>query len=90
MNSLPRLFARIQILSICQARVEREIKQMEGVMEIDTFAAASASQQSTPGTATSQSPATATGDPEWLLPVVVSVSPPTDADCRELLSRVSS
>lgn len=64
---------------------------MEGVMEIDTFAAASASQQSTPGTAASQqSPATAaTGDPEWLLPVVTSVSPPTDADCRELLSRVS-
>lgn len=61
-------------------------------MEIDTFAAASASQQSapeTPGTAMSQSPATATGDPEWLLPVVVSVNPPTDADCRELLSRVS-
>eukprot|EP00903_Cladosiphon_okamuranus_P011728 g11028.t1 len=72
-----------------QARVENEIKQMEGVMEIDTFAAASASQQSTPGTATSQSPATATSDPEWLLPVVTSVSPPTDADCRELLSRVS-
>eukprot|EP00752_Nemacystus_decipiens_P009171 g8192.t1 len=72
-----------------QARVEREIKQMEGVMEIDTFAAATASQQSTPGTATSQSPVATTGEPEWLLPVVTSVSPPTDADCRELLSRVS-
>lgn len=67
---------------------------MEGVMEIDTFAAATASQQSltgpeTPGTAMSQSPATATGDPEWLLPVVISVNPPTDGDCRELLSRLS-
>lgn len=66
---------------------------MEGVMEIDTtFAAASASQQSTPGTATSQSPATTTatgGDPEWLLPVVTSVGPPTEADFRLLLSRVS-
>lgn len=65
---------------------------MEGVMEIDTtFAAASASQQSTPGTATSQSPATttATGDPEWLLPVVTSAGPPTEADFRLLLSRVS-
>ncbi len=78
-----------------QAGVEKEIQQMEGVMEIDASAAARPSQQSpsapgTPGAAGSQGSATTTGDPEWLLPVLLSVTPPTDGDCRELLARVAS
>lgn len=65
---------------------------MEGVMEIDVTPAATASQSpsapETPCTAMSQG--SASGDSEWLLPVVVSVSPPTAADCRELLGRVTA
>ncbi|CAM9154732.1 unnamed protein product [Scytosiphon promiscuus] len=82
------------LASDIQRRVEKEIREMEGVMEIDISAAASsASQQSpaaagTPSTAMSQS--STTGDSEWLLPVVMSVKPPTDSDCRELLARVKS
>lgn len=68
---------------------------MEGVMEIDTSAATRPSQQSptapgTPGAAASQGSMTATSDPEWLLPVLLSVTPPTDDDCRELLARVTT
>lgn len=75
--------------------MEKEIREMEGVMEIDTSPmVVTASQQSpaapeTPGTAMS-SQGSVTGDSEWLLPVVTSVKPPTGDDCRELLSRVRS
>ncbi|CAM9183270.1 unnamed protein product [Ectocarpus fasciculatus] len=72
-----------------QTRVEKEIREMEGVMEIHTSAGATSSQSpATPGAAMSQN--SATGDSEWGLPMVVSVKPPTDGDCHELLSRVTS
>ncbi|CAM9725268.1 unnamed protein product [Ectocarpus sp. 6 AP-2014] len=72
-----------------QTRVEKEIREMEGVMEIQTSAGATSSQSpATPGAAMSQN--SATGDSEWGLPMVVSVKPPTDGDCLELLSRVTS
>ncbi|CAM9366240.1 unnamed protein product [Ectocarpus sp. 12 AP-2014] len=72
-----------------QTRVEKEIREMEGVMEIQTSAGATSSQSpATPGAAMSQN--SATGDSEWGLPMVVSVKPPTDGDCHELLSRVTS
>ena len=73
-----------------QARVEREIREMEGVMEIDVTPATAATQSpaapETPGAGMSQG--STTSDSEWLLPVVVSVLPPTDDDCRRLLARV--
>ncbi|CAB1117694.1 unnamed protein product [Ectocarpus sp. CCAP 1310/34] len=72
-----------------QTRVEKEIREMEGVMAIQISAGATSSQSpATPGAAISQN--SATGDSEWGLPMVVSVKPPTDGDCHELLSRVTS
>ncbi|CAM9813800.1 unnamed protein product [Ectocarpus sp. 13 AM-2016] len=71
-----------------QTRVEKEIREMEGVMEIQTSAGATSSQS--PATPGAMSQNSATGDSEWGLPMVVSVKPPTDGDCHELLSRVTS
>lgn len=60
-------------------------------MEIDVTPATAATQSPTaperPVAGMSQGSASG-GDPEWFLPVVMSVSPPTDDDCRRLLARV--
>lgn len=91
--SLLPLFSRVLPPSRSrQARVEQEIRHMEGVMDIDfspmsTMASQSPAVPETPGSVAS-SQGSGFGDAEWSLPVLTSVSSPTDGDCRQLLSRV--
>lgn len=74
-----------------QNDAEGDIRELEGVMEID-FTPAAATQSppapETPGGLMSQG--SASGEPEWSLPEVLSVTPPSVVDCHDLLARVQS
>lgn len=90
----PPYFSAHANSSTCyQSRVENDIRNMEGVMDIDIAPAATTSTQSpsapeTPSGTMSQG--SVSGDAELLLPVVMSVSPPTMEDYRALLARVQA
>lgn len=84
-------FSKLVVIH-AQTRVEENIREMEGVMEIEFLHAVAASQSpsapETPGALMSQG--SASGDSEWSLPTVMSVTPPTVTDCQDLLARAQA